>query len=289
MKSIRLLPLVLLLLSAQVFAQSAGAGASAQTREDSSKTRRTQRELERELRRSHRSVSALEMEAQALEERARDMAGAAVAGFEALDEEELEARAHLAAELAGEAIAGVDWDGLSARMEHLGEAFEHMDFPGMAGLESLGALEGLSALAEIPPFPALAPMPPIPPIGPIPPLAPVLAGGVWRDSWSGPAQRYQQYLSEGEQTRLNALQSLLHNDEKLALPEVKILMQEKNWAMRASALEMLAQVEQREAVTILRDALQNETDKRVKRAAIRALSQREEPEAREALRALLQK
>jgi HEAT repeat protein len=81
---------------------------------------------------------------------------------------------------------------------------------------------------------------------------------------------------------------LLDNDETLALPEVKNLMNDKNWAMRAAALEMLAHVESREAVSLLREALQRETDNRVKRAAIRALAQRDEPEAREALRGVLQ-
>ncbi|NUO82484.1 HEAT repeat domain-containing protein [candidate division KSB1 bacterium] len=130
----------------------------------------------------------------------------------------------------------------------------------------------------------------IPPIGPIPPQAALAGHGFgWRDGWHGSSRQYRQYLSEDEEVRLNALRSLLNQDEKLALPEAQRLLQEDNWAIRAAVLEMLGEAESNDAVRILRTALQTDTDKRVKRAAIRALSQRDEPEAREALREILQK
>ncbi len=265
-----LLPLGLILMSTNLLAQNPGAEAQAKAREDSARARRAQIELEREARREHKSSAARREDARILEERAQAMAEAARESVEALEVEELEARVQLAAELAAEAVENLEEEGLTGGFEHLGEAFEHMELSGLAGLQGLkglGALAELQGLVDIPPFPAIAPLPAIPPIGPLLPHAPMLAEGViWGDEGHGASRQYRQYLSEDEQTRLNALRSLLCQEEKLALPEVKNFMQEKNWAMRAAALELLAEADNREAVSILREALQRETDNRVKRA-----------------------
>ena len=59
--------------------------------------------------------------------------------------------------------------------------------------------------------------------------------------------------------------------------------------MRASAVGMLANSESAESLVILDEALNKDADRRVRKAAVRALANRSEPEAREILKRLLQK
>lgn len=118
------------------------------------------------------------------------------------------------------------------------------------------------------------------------PHAPLLDYGFHR---SGISSRYKKYLSADETVQAEALRSLLHQDENLALPELQKMRSHQNWAMRAAVADMLGEMEDKEAVTILREILKNDVDQRVRRAAVRALSRRSEPEARAALRELWQK
>ena len=145
----------------------------------------------------------------------------------------------------------------------------------------------------IPPMPALPPLPPIPALAPMALVPPHFDH--CRSDWRGrdsfhSASEYQPYLSEDERLRVTALGALINQDEAVALSEIKtVIAQNQNWAMRAAAIELLACVEDQAAVVLLREALHRETDQRVRLAAVRALSHRDEPEAREALQELLKK
>ncbi len=311
-----LLPLVLVLLCANLFAQRETQRASAKAKDDAVKA-------ERDLQRRHEAREARREHARfgwrAGAEEARLAAELARENLENIDLEGIMEEARLSAELAHEIAGNFDWEGIAEHAKLAGELAEEMELHGLPELSGLAELEGLSAelagipsldippipvippmpgipfmdsppIPVIPPMPGVPAMPVIPPIGPIPPHAALAGHGFsWHDGWHGSSRQYRQYLSEDEEVRLNALRSLFNQDEKLALPEAQRLLQDDNWAIRATVLEMLGEVENQAAVGILRAALQKETDKRVKRAAIRALSQRDEPEAREALREILQK
>ncbi|MDZ7363100.1 MAG: HEAT repeat domain-containing protein [candidate division KSB1 bacterium] len=108
--------------------------------------------------------------------------------------------------------------------------------------------------------------------------------------WSFNSKAYAKFLNDDEQVHLQALAALLDRDEKTALPEIKILArQHENWAMRAAAATMLSRPESAEAISILEEVLNKDADARVRKAAVRALSHRDEPAAREALKRLLTK
>lgn len=108
--------------------------------------------------------------------------------------------------------------------------------------------------------------------------------------WGFAHRAYAEQLTDDEQVKVQALAALLDRDEKTALPEIKRLAREhKNWAMRASAVAMLANSESAESLAILDEVLNQDTDRRVRKAAVRALANRSEPEAREILKRLLQK
>jgi HEAT repeat protein len=107
--------------------------------------------------------------------------------------------------------------------------------------------------------------------------------------WGFEYRAYAEHLTDDEQVNLQALAALLDRDEKTALPEIKRLAREhENWAMRASAVAMLADSESAESLVILDEALNKDTDRRVRKAAVRALANHSEPEAREILKRLLQ-
>jgi HEAT repeat protein len=108
--------------------------------------------------------------------------------------------------------------------------------------------------------------------------------------WGFKHRAYAEHLTDDEQVNLQALAALLDRDEKTALPEIKRLAREhKNWAMRAAAVALLADSESAESLVILDEALNKDTDRRVRKAAVQALANRSEPEAREILKRLLQK
>lgn len=275
-----LVPVVLLLVNSALMAQSE---ARRKAKDDSLRARRMAREEQRrhEEREGAKAEARHELRAGMYEaQRAAELA------HETMEEVNLDAimeTARLSAELAGEIVGNLDWEEIS---EHAALAAD-LAVEAAELHELTGHLAGIPPMMPFPPLPMIAPVPAIPPIGPVPPPAPAIFHGEgW---WHERSARYRQYLSEDEQVRLNALRALLEQDEKLALPEAQKLLQHENWAMRAATLEMLGDVDSKEVVTILRETLRSETDKRVKRAAIHALSQRDEPEAREALQELLQK
>jgi hypothetical protein len=139
---------------------------------------------------------------------------------------------------------------------------------------------------DIPPMPVI---PPIPPMAVIPSLDDCKHGWVMRGSFHT-SREYESYLSEDERLRVTALSALINQDEDAALSEIKnVVAKDANWAMRASAIELLACVDRSETVLLLRDVLHNDSDQRVRLAAVRALSRHDAPEAREALQELLKK
>ncbi|MCG3120057.1 MAG: hypothetical protein ALAOOOJD_02641 [bacterium] len=232
------------------------------------------------------------------------------------EKEKLRGKRHarIKAHLAGDAWA---WDELAVAEPAVAEALEMVE-PAMeaarAAMENIDfaeinmamqdASENLARVAPfvdmppIPPIAALAPfpeLPPIPDIPPIPAIPPIPdialgAGMSFGQGWSWGGRAYAKNLSDEEQIRLQALSALLHQDENAALPEIKSMArQNENWAMRASAVALLAHVESAEVIPILDEVLNKDTDQRVRKAAVRALSQRDEPAAREALKRLLLK
>lgn len=177
-------------------------------------------------------------------------------------------------------------------LEQMGPALEQamreVEFS-MQGLHH--HLPELMALPPMPPMPALAPLPPLPPMPPLPP-APFYAMPHHLQYSFGDffSKEYAENLTDDEQIKIQALAGLLSQDEKTALPEIKHLArQHPNWAMRAAAVSLLAGAESTEALAILDEALQQDADHRVRLAAVRALSNRSEPEAREILKRLLSK
>ncbi len=187
-----------------------------------------------------------------------------------------------AMELARAALENINWGEIN---EALQEASENltliMPFP---------PLPDIPPMPTLPPIPALAPMPAIPPIPAIPPMPEIWLGEGMRfgHEWSFNSKAYAKFLSDDEQVHLQALAALLERDEKTALPEIKTLArQHENWAMRAAAVAMLAKPESAEAIPILEEVLNKDTDPRVRKAAVRALSHRDEPAAREVLKRLL--
>lgn len=180
-------------------------------------------------------------------------------------------------------------DTLPGMLDELAPALAELEFPEieaeLAELHELPfelhmALPELAAMPEIPHIPEIPPMPARAPHAPFPD---------YDFHHSGISSRYKKYLSADESVQAEALRSLLHQDEKLALPELKKMKSHQNWAMRAVVVGMLGEIEAKEAVAILREVLQNDVDQRVRRAAVRALSRRSEPEARAALQELWQK
>ncbi len=208
------------------------------------------------------------------------------------DEFELEALAEIEPTVAGAfeligpameearaALAGIDFGEINAAMQEASES-----------LARLAPMPPIPPIPGIPPMPVLAPFPNIPPIPAIPPLPDFGIGrgrGPGR-SWGLGSREFSKNLNDEEQIRLQALAALLDNDEKTALPEIKTLArQNENWAMRAYAVSMLANAGSADVVLILEEVLNKDTDQRVRKAAVRALSQRDEPAAREALKRLL--
>jgi hypothetical protein len=217
------------------------------------------------------------------------------------DEFELEALAEIEPAVAGAfeligpamdearaALANIDFGEINAAMEDANAAMQEAS----ESLARLAPMPPIPPISGIPPFPALAPFPDIPPIPAIPPLPDFGIGrgrGPGR-SWGFGSREFTKNLNDEEQIRLQALAALLDNDEKTALPEIKTLArQNENWAMRAYAVSMLANAGSADVVAILEEVLNKDTDQRVRKAAVRALSQRDEPAAREALKRLLMK
>ncbi|MGH7494646.1 MAG: HEAT repeat domain-containing protein [bacterium] len=213
--------------------------------------------------------------------------------------------AELAPELAGEdweALAEVPWPVIHESMELAREAMDmaqaqlhNFDFAELN--EHMAELAftlpphggGPVGVPPIPPMPVIPPIPPIAPMVSIPNLENCKRGWVIRGFFH-PSREYESYLSEDERLRITALSALINQDENAALGEIKsIIAKNQNWAMRASSIELLACLEDSEAVLLLRDVLHNESDQRVRLAAVRALSHIDSPEAREALQELLKK
>jgi len=221
------------------------------------------------------------------------------------DEFELDALAEIAPAVEG-ALEGVEpallgaFELVGPAMEEARAALADIDFgeindamqDASESLARLAPIPPLPPISGIPPFPALAPFPDFPPIPDIPPM-PDLGIGRGRGpgrSWGLGSREFTKNLNDEEQIRLQALAALLDNDEKTALPEIKTLArQNESWAMRACAVSMLANAESADVVPILEEVLNKDTDQRVRKAAVRALSQRDEPAAREALKRLLLK
>jgi len=183
-----------------------------------------------------------------------------------------------AMEEARAALADIDFGAINAAMQDASES-----------LARLAPMPPLPPISGIPPFPALAPFPGFPPMPDMPPMPDFgISPGRGLGRFSG--REFAKNLNDEEQIRLQALAALLDNDEKTALPEIKTLArQNENWAMRAYAVGMLANVESAEVIPLLEEVLNKDTDQRVRKAAVRALSQRDEPAAREALKRLLLK
>jgi len=192
-----------------------------------------------------------------------------------------------AMEEARAALADIDFGEINAAMQDASES-----------LARLAPMPPLPPISGIPPFPALAPFPDFPPLPAMPPL-PALPpmpdvsighGRSFGDGWSFGHREYTKNLSEDEQIRMQALAALLDNDEKTALPEIQTLArQSENWAMRAYAVSMLANADSDDVIPILEEVLNKDKDQRVRKVAVRALSRRAEPAAREALKRLLLK
>jgi hypothetical protein len=185
-------------------------------------------------------------------------------------------------EQAMQAMEQINWPEINAAMQEASRR--------LARLAPLPDIPPMPPIPSIPPFPALAPLPSIPPIPSIPPLPsgplPFIAGDL---RWGFEHGAYAEQLTDDEQVNLQALAALLDRDEKTALPEIKRLAREhENWAMRASAVAMLADSESAESLAILDEALNKDADRRVRKAAVRTLANRSEPEAREILKRLLQ-
>lgn len=188
---------------------------------------------------------------------------------------------------AREALENIDWGGINEAMQDASQS-----------LARLAPMPPLPPISGIPPFPALAPFPDFPPMPDIPPL-PALPpmpdmdfghGRSFGGGWSFGYREYTKNLSEDEQVRMQALAALLDNDEKMALPEIQtVARQSENWAMRAYAVSMLANAESAGVIPILEEVLNKDSDQRVRKVAVRALSRRDEPAAREALKRLLTK
>jgi|GEM_PF-3516059 len=189
-----------------------------------------------------------------------------------------------AMELARAALENIDWGHINEAMQEASENLALiMPFP---------PLPDIPPMPDIPPIPALAPFPNIPPIPAIPPMPEIWLGEGMRfgHEWSFNSKAYAKFLSDDEQVHLQALAALLDRDEKTALPEIKTLArQHENWAMRAAAVAMLAKPESAEVIPILEEVLNKDTDPRVRKAAVRALSHRDEPAAREVWKRLLMK
>jgi hypothetical protein len=190
-------------------------------------------------------------------------------------------------------IEGALWE-VEPAMELARAAFENIDW-GHINEAMHEASENLALIMTFPPLPDIPPMPDIPPIpalASIPSIPPMRLGEGMRfgHEWSFNSKAYAKFLSDDEQVHLQALAALLDRDEKTALPEINTLArQHENWAMRAAAVAMLAKPESAEAIPILEEVLNKDTDPRVRKAAVRALSHRDEPAAREALKRLLTK
>jgi len=190
---------------------------------------------------------------------------------------------------AREALENIDWGVVNEAMQ---DASENLALARLAPMPPLPPISGL------PPFPALAPFPdfpPLPDMPPMPALAPMLDislghGKSFGGGWSFGHREYTKNLSADEQIRMQALAALLDNDEKTALPEIQtVARQSENWAMRAYAVSLLANAESDDTIPLLEEVLNKDTDQRVRKAAVRALSRRDEPAAREALKRLLMK
>jgi hypothetical protein len=150
-------------------------------------------------------------------------------------------------------------------------------------------LARLAPLMDMPPMPPFPPIPPIPPMPPLPSgiIAPFIDGDL---DWDFESGAYAEQLSGDEQIQLQALAALWDRDENAALPEIKRLAREhENWAMRASAVRLLANSESAESLAILDEVVSKDADRRVRKAAVQALANRSEPEARDILKRLLQK
>lgn len=274
-----LLPALLLIVSSVLMAQS---DSRRKAKDDSLRAQRVAREEQRRHEERGRVRAEVRHELRSGIHEAQRAAELARETMEDVNLDAMMETARLSAELAGEIVGNLDWEEIS---EHAALAADLA--VEAAELHELNwDLAEFPPLPDIPPIPMIAPVPAIPPIGPLPPVPAIIHSEGW---WHERSARYRQYLSEDEQVRLNALRALLEQDEKLALPEAQKLLRHENWAMRAATLELLGDVEGKEAVGILREALRSETDKRVKRAAIHALSQRDEPEAKEALEEVLRK
>jgi len=183
-----------------------------------------------------------------------------------------------AMELARAALENIDWGEINMAMQEASE--------------NLAAIAPFALLQDIPPMPDLPPIPALAPIPDIPPMPEIWLGEGMRfgHEWSFNSKAYAKFLSDDEQVHLQALAALLDRDEKTALPEIKTLArQHENWAMRAAAVAMLANPESAEVIPILEEVLNKDTDPRVRKAAVRALSHRDEPAAREVLKRMLMK
>lgn len=276
-----LLTIVTLILSSALLAQSdTRRAAQARAQDDSVRAKRVAREAQSRRDSRDRIREEVRHELRAGLEEARHAAELARETMEEVNLDAIMETARLSAEIAGEVVGNLDWEEIS---EHAALAAD-LAVEAAELHELSGHLAEFPPMPDFPPIPMIAPVPAIPPIGPIPPVPAIIHSEGW---WHERSARYRQYLNEDEQVRLNALRALLEQDETLALPEAQKLLRHENWAMRAATLELLGDVEGKEAVGILREALRNETDKRVKRAAIRALSRSDEPEAREALEEVL--
>jgi len=185
------------------------------------------------------------------------------------------------------ALADIDFGEINAAMQDASES--------LARLAPMPPIPPISGIPPIPAIPPIAAIPPMPALAPFPDFPPLPDFGIGRGrgpgrSWGLGSREFTKNLNDEEQIRLQALAALLDNDEKTALPEIKTLArQNENWAMRAYAVGMLANAESAEVIPILEEVLNKDSDQRVRKAAVRALSQRDEPAAREALKRLLMK
>jgi hypothetical protein len=169
-----------------------------------------------------------------------------------------------AIEQATQELQNVDWPEINAAMQ---EASRKM--------ARLGPLPHIPPIPPMPPLPAMAPLPAMPPIPPIPPIPNGPLPMFFHESfgWDWQTEAYAKNLTDDEQVHLQALAALLDRDETTALPELKRLAREHaNWAMRASTVAMLAHAESSNVLPILDEALNKDTDQRVRLAAVRALA-----------------
>lgn len=188
---------------------------------------------------------------------------------------------------AREALENIDWGEINNAMQDASESLAHL--APMPPIPPISAIPPFPALAPFPDFPPLPDMPPLPAIPPMPDIS-LGHGRSFGGGWSFGHREYTKNLSEDEQIRMQALAALLDNDEKMALPEIQtVARRSENWAMRAYAVSMLANAESAGVIPILEEVLNKDSDQRVRKAAVGALSRRDEPAAREALKRLLKK